>query len=215
MTLRQIAYELQKKGYSVRFRERKGGGIEITAINDEVFKNRKGNAEARKLIGEELTPYQKKHLQNIKTPKGTFGNRAKIKTPLPSDVMKQLKKVQRLQRKLGREERATTKNVRYNIEHFGIEETQRLLSQAERYAKGIAYNENVMWLQKRVEAYYHYSNKQEVYNIMKILEDITSNKKEIRETQLQEMYQLYYELEKGALNSKDFETLARMILNVT
>ena len=67
MTIREIIIQLQKEGKKVKWRQRTDGGILITEINNMKFKGAKGNAEARKIVGVELSEARIKQTQfNVK-----------------------------------------------------------------------------------------------------------------------------------------------------
>lgn len=120
----------------IKFRRRgakEGKGVRITSINGVKYEGSSGNIVARGLLG---APVQ----------------HAKKLPPLPSEIKKQLSRVQRIFRKKGiKAGKPTTRNVRYNLEKFGTGEVSRLLSEAERYARGLAYTENLNALITRLE----------------------------------------------------------------
>lgn len=137
MKLIDIIKILQEKyNIKVTFRRRgagEGRGIRITSINGVKYKGSTGNIVARGLIGASV-------------------QHGKKLPPLPDEIRKQLLRVQRIFRKKGiKAGKPTTKNVRYNLEKYGAEEVSRLLTEAERYAKGLAYNENLNALITRLE----------------------------------------------------------------
>ena len=110
MKLRNIVNELINRGHSVLFKERKEGGIEIIQIDGQKYNKRKGNEVARNMLGQQLSPLQKSHLTTIRTPKGVAVK--SLRTPkLPLAVGKELRKLQRIQRKTGVKERTLTKNL--------------------------------------------------------------------------------------------------------
>ena len=93
MTATQMASELHKRGIKAELIFRKEGGARITNINGKSFKGSEGNAEARRILGQSLSQTQQKHLQKIRTNKGTFGHRKK--KPLEDDLIKMQEKVNR------------------------------------------------------------------------------------------------------------------------
>lgn len=216
MTLRQIILELQRTGHRVQYQERKGGGVEITMIDNIKYKARKGNERARDIVGESLTQYQKLHLRNIRTKKGQWGNKpTKIKTPIPKNLLTDIRRIQRKQRQAGLTERVTRKNVRYNLENYGIEETQRLLGQAERYAMGIAYNENIGWLVQRLEIDNQKLHSSDLQDVINVLKNIYNNETPVKESALNRLIQVEYELEKAVIDTSEFKRLALNIINAT
>ena len=137
MKLRNIVNELINRGHSVLFRERKEGGIEIIQIDGQKYSKRKGNEVARNMLGQQLTPLQKSHLANIRTPKGVFGKT--LRTPkLSLAIGKELRKLQRIQRKSGVKERTLTKNlVGYLKVHTEEEAITMLKETAKTYRKEV------------------------------------------------------------------------------
>ena len=159
MTLRNIANELINRGHSVLFRERVGGGIEIISIDGQKYRARKGNEVARKMLNQKLSPLMQSHLTTIKRPKG----QARVKLPsININIMKELRKLQRIQRKLGIKERTTIKNIRGHLEHHTEEETITMLQETQRtykkevwtglYGKFVAQlnQDNMEWNNKKV-----------------------------------------------------------------
>lgn len=149
MTLIDIVGILRSQGHSLNFRYRKDGSIVITRIDGKSYRNKSGNALARQMAGETLSEARKAQLTKIRTPKGVFGH--KRKAPLPDSIKRVLRKAQRLYRKTGAEAgKPTTKNIRWTIAHYGEAEAKRRLEQSMRYARGIAYPENILALAERV-----------------------------------------------------------------
>lgn len=142
MTLMQIAETLKSQGVAINYRQRKDGSIVITRIDGVSYQNKSGNAKARALLGETLSSARSEQLQKIRTPKGKWGH--KKESRLDNRLKKELRKVQSQFRKKGvTEGKPTMRNLRYILKHYGMEEAFRKLRQASRYARGIAYPENV------------------------------------------------------------------------
>lgn len=186
MKLNQIIKELQNKGVKITFRKRgksEGIGVRITSINGVKFVGSKGNIEARKLIG----------INEI-------AHRQKV-APLPKEIKNELNKTQKKFRESGTKAgKPTTKNVRWNLEHKGERETKRLLGQAQRYASGLAYTENVEALINRLEKDSEGLLIRGEYDEMKALDEaialLKSKKDTITENQLKQLIAETYNVEK-------------------
>lgn len=146
MKLRQAVKILRAQGHAINYRERADGSIVVTRVDGVSYRNKTGNAKVRQLAGITMTEAQAKQLAYIRTPKGTYG-RARKKPKLDKEVSDALKRAQRLFRthnvqKWGgsKEAKPVKRNVEWNLKNVGKEETLRLLNQASRYAKGIAYS---------------------------------------------------------------------------
>lgn len=142
MKLINLVKELQAQGVDIKYRVRKDGGILITQVSGMRFTAAEGNRFVRKMTGETLSEDQLKQREKIKPPKKISPARRK-KPPIPENVKKQIQKLQRLYRKDKKRGKPTISNYRYNVEHYGEEEANRLLKQSEYYVKGIAYTENI------------------------------------------------------------------------
>lgn len=142
MTIKKIINILQGMGYKVSARKRKDGGYLITSLNDMSFKGAKGNIEARKLLGVELSEKKRKQLVRITRPR---------LAPIPKEVQNQMQRINRKLRRMGsRYGRVTTKQYRENVKLYGEEEAKRKLNNLERYHKGLANITNIMWLIQRI-----------------------------------------------------------------
>lgn len=150
MKLKQIAKALEAQGHSVVFSTRKDGSIVIRRIDGVAYQAKSGNAQARAMLGVSLSSAQESQLLKIRTPKG---KRAKPMAQLPIEIRRELRRAQRIFRKKGVDEgKPTTKNIRYTLREYGEAEVYRRLKQAIRYARGVAYPENVRTLSIRIFA---------------------------------------------------------------
>lgn len=168
MTIREIIAELQRQGYKVEFTERYetlskkeikrlarkyaddptriehfattkyARGVRITAIDGVKFSGSKGNIAARQMLGKTLSVKQEQQLEKIRIPRVA---------PLPQNILKKLEKVQRLSRKLRKQQteaerldpkksipKITRKNIRYTLQHGG---EQAVLTQLDNYERKI------------------------------------------------------------------------------
>ena len=147
MTIREIIIQLQREGKKVKWRQRTDGGILITEINNMKFKASKGNIEARKMVGVELSEARIKQTQyNVK--KYIEGKKEKT---IDEALKKKLRKVQRKMRKTGAKGRISSKKVRWHVKEEGKAAAEAYLDKMTRYAEGYAYEENVEYLAQYVE----------------------------------------------------------------
>lgn len=153
-TLRQLVKEARIKGIRVSYRIRIGGGINIKSINGQKFTGATGNEILRTTLGVTLTTEKEEHLKSIAPKKGTWGA-SRIQPKVDKEIRSYLRKVQRIFKlnKVKKDGRITLKNIRYTLTTYGREEAFERLSKAEKYAKGIAYDENVDFLIERLERF--------------------------------------------------------------
>jgi len=146
MNTKEIINELRKLGIEVEARKRTDGGWIITKIDNMTFTAAKGNAQARKILGVELSQARIEQ---------TAANVSKYikKDPLSKDIQKNIKKVQRTwkKNKVGGKAKVTTKKVRRHIKEHGEAETKEYLRKMSRYGEGYAYEENIEYLAQYTE----------------------------------------------------------------
>ena len=65
-TTRELVARAEKKGIQITFKERKDGGIRVTAINGVKYKDSKGNTQLRKLMNAPLSRRRKRQLQAVR-----------------------------------------------------------------------------------------------------------------------------------------------------
>lgn len=179
MTVLQMITELQRKGYKVVAYKRKDGSYVIQSINGVKYVGKSGNAKAREILGQTLSVKRAEQLKRITKPK----------TVLPAEAQKELDRLQRAWRKSfgARSQKGVVrkKNVGESIERKGLEETIRLLKSQQRYAKGLAYIENINHLIERINSFSNFSEyKDDWKQIVKRLESI---KERFYETDLQDI----------------------------
>lgn len=149
MSTKEMIEELRRLGFDVESRKRKDGGYIITKINGETFKGAKGNTYARSLLGVQLSPTRSEQL-SFNVSKYIKGSK-KPKNAVNEELNKELRKVQREWRKQGVHGRITKKKLRWHIKEGGEEEAREYLRKMQRYGKGYAYEENVLYLAQYVE----------------------------------------------------------------
>lgn len=163
-TIKEIVDELRALGHQVETYQRydvsgRKRGMLIRRIDGSYYKGSTGNEVARAMLNVELPKNLEEQLNRLNKPHGDASKSLnklapdkRRKTALAPEIQKQLRRVQRAYRKKGAEYGLpTTAKYRWNVEHFGEAEAQRLLNQAERYAKGLAYDENINLLIQKLE----------------------------------------------------------------
>ena len=221
MTATQMASELHKRGIKAELIFRKEGGARITNINGKSFKGSEGNAEARRILGQSLSQTQQKHLQKIRTNKGTFGHRKK--KPLEEDLIKMQEKVNRAFKKGVKEgrfkqkgkdaPRVTRAKLRYRLSKYGKQATEEYLQRALKYAKGSTYTENLIALKQRLEADAGKKSSASLKRVIQALDACINQDKSIKEKDFQDLLSLVYTWEQGIISNKDFEKDALIILS--
>ena len=155
MKLIDIVEQLQKEGHSVEWRKRSDGGIIITAIDEKKFKSlSEGSKEARKIVGANLSEKQiQQRVQNVnKYIKGRKKPKKLKNQTFIEQIKKELRKAQRIwrQQNTGGGAKPSMPKVRWRIEHEGEEEAIRYVMRMQKYAQGIAWEDNVLHLCSRI-----------------------------------------------------------------
>ena len=210
MTMIDVIDMLKDMGMEVKYFKRKDGGVRVTKIGNQRFTGSTGNKLAREMTGTALSERRTAQLKTIKTPKGQFGHR-KRKEQLEEDIVKRIRKVQRKMRKnqVNRTGIVTQRNYRYVLEHEGKQEAERRLAQAERYASGLAYVENVDSLIQRLQLD---NNKLQNSDIEEAIRIIKEKRETMKESQLSDLIDTTYEMEKKTLNPHDFLMKVKSVL---
>lgn len=202
MTMRELVTNLQANGHKVTYNVRRDGGIRITSLDGIKYTGSNGNKVARALTGATLSTRREAQLKKIRTKKGNWGHRKRV-NPLPDDVVKRIRKIQRLMRKneINRTGIVTQRNYRYVLKTEGKEEADRRLAQAERYALGLAYTENVDALLSRLKQDLDKRNDANVRKARKLIKD---KREEFKEKWLSEILESLYLWEKRQINGASF-----------
>lgn len=146
MKVIEIINQLIKEGYNVNFFKRKDGGYQITSINGKSYRAKEGNMRAREILGIQLKEsalrQRKKASEQSKEIRTARKKGKKIKK-IDKELEKKIRRVQRLYRIKDIEGKPTKKKVRERLKELGYKETMKALEESERYARGLAYNENI------------------------------------------------------------------------
>ena len=203
MKLIEIVEQLQKEGHSVEWRKRSDGGIIITAIDGKKFKSlSEGNKEARKIVGATFSEKQmQQRVQNVnKYIKGRKKPKKIEKQTFIDQIKKELRKAQRIWRKqnTGGGAKPSMPKVRWRIEHEGEEEAMRYVLRMQKYAQGIAWEDNVIHLCSRIERFKmgfpSYSQR-----IDRIISKIMSKIDSFRDEWIPAINDILYKIEEGTM----------------
>ena len=208
MKIIDVIARLIAMGYDVKARKRRDGSYRITKINGQTYTGSSGNAVARSLVGAQLSEARVRQLGKIRTPKGRFGNPKRAQ--LGEDVKKRIRKVQRLFKKRGSKEgMPTRRGYRYNLEHYGREEAERLLDQAYRRAQGLAYDANIDALIARIERL----GRLRGIDTSGIVRKIESKRSTFKDEFIQDINEINYNFENRAIDAGTWIAAINDILN--
>ena len=152
MTVQEMIRELERLGFEVRARKRTDGGYIITKINGQTYTGAKGNTYARQVLGVNLSAARMAQTHfNVEKYIRLKEGQHKAKDKLDEEMVRQLRKVQRIWRKSNIKGKITKVKLRGYIREEGKEGAKRYLERTARYGKGYAYVENVEYLAKYIE----------------------------------------------------------------
>ena len=199
MTILDIIKELERQGHEIKYYHRKDGGYVITKMDGQHFSGKTGNAFARRMVGADISVARKVQLQMIRTPKG---KKPKKLSPLPENVKKALRKVQKAHKKQHPTIQGTvsTRGVRYRLEHYGEEETLLSLDKAYRYTQGYAYIDNVLHLLERINLDLSKEDSPEMEEVARLIEE---KMLDFKEEWISKVYECLYEWEKGTISDQE------------
>lgn len=212
MKMIEVVHQLVASGHHVEWRVRSDGGILITNIDGRRFTGAKGNAEARQMTGQTLSGAREKQLKHITK------TRTRKRTPLPQDIKSEYERVKKIWNKRFRSKKGQPhpagyfdkSKIEWAYRKYGKEEAMRRISEAERYASGLAYSENV-----RILAYFiiDAGAKYESPELTKLGNDVLDNGYSIRDEWIQPAYQELYKLQQGN-DPKEIARNTRKILRL-
>lgn len=196
MTLRNVVKQLRAEGHSVTYYVRKDGGILIRTIDGQRFTGATGNMYARAMTGATLSTKRATQLSRI-----TWTGKRAAKHIEDREIKRLLQRVQRKWNQAFPHKRGeippvglkTSKKVKWSLEHKGKEETIRLLQEAERYASGKAYSENIRHLANYVQ---DAAVDLDSEDLMELANSIRENAWMIEEASIQPAYRELYNLNK-------------------
>lgn len=215
MTIKEIAEILAENGHNIKIRKRSDGGYIISSIDSEKFRGAAGNIRARKIVGATLSAARSYQLSRIRPPKKVAPMKRKQK-PLPTELLKELRKVQREWRKNHPDISGTAsmKGLRYQYEQYGKEAAMASLNKNYRYAQGFAYIENVNWLVQRWESATNKAPMQDLSDLEEIISLIKSKSFVFKEDWISPIYyEAYYPYIQGVLDSAEALRIVQGILS--
>lgn len=217
MTVKKMIETLMNKGHKVKFTIRQDGSARITELDGRTFTASKGNAAARDMLGQSLSKRQIEQLNwNVAKQKGKKRKKKK-KYPM-GDEERELRKLTRRVQKVFREARdkgtIRWSSVAYTWRTHGIEEALDKLTQAGRYAKGLAYPINLQHFVDRLRQQSSIERGRGRYLIEQIARYIEEriNAEYITELQLQRLMEIWYMYIQGSISIDDWNSTARHIL---
>lgn len=194
-TINEIVSELRALGHEVKTYQRmdtqgRKRGVIIRSIDGVYYTGSKGNEVARNLVGATLSQYQQETLEKLNKKPSKLAPSKRRLDPIDEEVKRRLRRIQREYRKRGREYGIPTlKKYRYHLKMEGKEKADRLLSQAEKYVKGIAYEENIEAFIKRLQL----ANDKLGGKLTEIIDMIKDKDKEtFKEETLEKLMESYY-----------------------
>lgn len=209
LTILEIIKKLEKQGHDIEYTHRKDGGYIIRKIDGQHFSGNTGNAFARRMIGAKLSQARQVQLARIRLPKGKAPHKL---TPLPKELKQQLRKVQRSWRKKHPDIEGTisTRGLRYQYEHYGLEKTKASLDKAFRYSEGYAYLDNVQHLIERINLDL---NKEESAEMEEARDLIERKMFDFKEEWISPIYSALYEWEKGSISAQECARQIKAIIS--
>ena len=210
--MREVVRQLQSQGHSISFHVRSDGGILIRTLDGVRYQGAKGNAVARQLVGITISKARSEQLK--------YATRARrVKKPTLDDEIR--KEFERVKKKWNKAFKAKGgkphpagyfgwARIKYSIEHYGKEETLRRIREAEKYASGIAYQENVRQLAFYIQDCGAQYSSPELTQLGK---DLLENAYSIRDEWIKPAYDELYKLNAG-VPPKEVAKVTRAILRL-
>ena len=213
-TMIQVVRQLQSQGHVVDFYVRKDGGILVRNIDGMRFPSgASGNAYARSLLGVNISEARKSQLKYA-----TRVRTRPVKVQINDAVKQEYQRVKKLWTKAFKPKKGQPhpagyfgwQRIKRSYKEYGREEALRRIGEAEKYASGIAYSENVRILSAFIlEA----GNKYGSSDLTKLSEDLTASAYTIRDEWIKPAYDELYKLNTGK-SPKDVASAVRSILRL-
>lgn len=213
-TMIQVVRQLQSQGHMVDFYVRKDGGILVKNIDGMRFPSgASGNAYARSLLGVDISEARKSQLKYA-----TRVRTRPVKIQVDDAIREEYKRVKKLWNKAFKPKKGMPhpagyfgwQRIKRAYKQFGREETLRRISEAEKYASGIAYSENVRILATFIlQAGNTYGSPE----LVSLSEDLTANAYAIKDEWIKPAYDELYKLNIG-VPPKEVASVVRSILRL-
>lgn len=209
MQLKQVVKQLRQKGYRIKVYKRKDGGLLIKSINKRQFGGAMGNQIARELLG--VKPSQKQ-LETNRRLVSRFIERKSIADLKGKALFNRVQRTWEIY-KPNVSGKITWKKYEWNVKNLSKGMADEKLREAYRYARGLAYTENVNHaldtmkeqinkLDFRGLNLNNAEKKSYIDRYQRVIDYIENNRDKITERDLQEVLRLT----SGSRNSKE-ETL--------
>lgn len=194
----QLVNELASAGHQINFYVRKDGGILIRSIDGQHFTGAKGNIRAREMTGQILSEARAKQLSYATEVRLHPVKGVQVKDSIRQEYLR-VKKMwnKAFKSKAGKPHPAGYfgwKRIKSSIKQYGEAEALRRISEAEKYASGIAYSKNVQILVSFIRDAGAKYNSQELYALAN---DVEQNAYSIREEWVYNAYKKLYDLNDG------------------
>ena len=214
LTMIQVVRQLQSQGHVVNFYVRKDGGILVKNVDGMKFPSgATGNAYARSLLGVNISEARKSQLKYA-----TRVRTKPVKVQVDDAVKEEYKRVKKIWTKAFKSKGGKPhpagyfgwQRIKRAYKQYGKAEALRRISEAEKYATGIAYSENVRILASFImEA----GNKYGSSDLVKLSEDLVANAYTIKDEWIKPAYDELYKLNTGT-SPKDVAKNVRSILRL-
>lgn len=219
MTVLESIKKLKAMGMQVTFYKRKDGGYLIKSIDGTKFSGAKGNKAAREYIGASLSEARAQQLSYAtRTRRKLRARRAAGKMTIDEQIESAYKKVKKKWNKAFKSKKGKPhpagyfgwERIQYTIDKYGKDEALRRISEAERYASGLAYNKNIEILIVFIEDAASKFNSKELHEVAN---DLREQAYKIKDEWIQPAYDELYKLNVGT-SPKDVAKNLRKILRL-
>ena len=199
MTVKEMINVLKAQGHQVSFRKRSDGSYLITRLDGVSYKLAKGNAKAREILGVTLSERRAKQLERIAPPKKVAPSKRKIQETLSKEMLKELRRVQRIRRKEGANGQIGKRGLRAILREEGEDAVFEYLKQSERTARGYARYDSIDALQQRIESWKSISQIPSSWE--KVINLIQEKREVFLEAWIAPINDIMYELERDVSRS--------------
>ena len=201
--------ELEKMGFKVNARRRTDGGWIITKINEMTFTGASGNQYARQILGVQLS--QARIEQTAFNVTKYIKGAKKPKDQIDEEMLKELRKVQRLWRKKKVGARITKRKLRWHLKEGGRQEAWDYLKKMSRYGQGYAYEENVIYLAKYIEDVAQGCPSDYKDRVLQVASFVRANIETFKESWIHDIYSYWYEV----ISSNYYDPVIERAINST
>ena len=197
-----VVMKLVEQGHSVRYYMRRDGGILIRSIDGRHFKGASGNIYARELTGTTISEARMTQLKFATGTRKELRSATLKEINIPDPIWDEYKKVKKIWDKAFKAKGGKASPVGYftkarikkALRDYGPEEAMRRISEAEKYATGIAYSKNVQQLAEHIMSA---GNQLQSEELMKLAKDIMENAYTIKDEWIYPAYNALYKVNNG------------------